>query len=132
VTASGFEQIQGADRVGIEVREWDVGGLVVGRLSSRVHDRIGLKFFKALKHVVATPNVQFHMLKFIVSLLKALLVPACVPVRTEKLGTSIIVNAVDRPASPAKVVNHLRTDQPGRSRYEQLASHEVKLIEFTY
>jgi thymidine kinase len=52
---------------------------------------------------------------------QATLVPARVASRAEEIGSHIIVHAVDFPAELAKVRDHFRTDETGRTGDEELA-----------
>ena len=50
---------------------------------------------------------------------ETMLIPAGVAVRPEKIGTHVVVDAVDLPAKAAKVIDEFRSDKTGGTGDEQ-------------
>ena len=59
----GFEQVQRADGVGVEVVERDRGGAIVARLGRRVDDGVGLDARRQLEHAGAIADVELVMVE---------------------------------------------------------------------
>ena len=57
--AGGFEEVEGADGVGVEVVEGDGGGAVVRRLGGGVDDGAGFELPEEIEHTLADAYVQF-------------------------------------------------------------------------
>ena len=63
VSPSCFEEVEGADNVGIEVFEWDIGSSVVARLCSGVYDGIRAEIGDQFDDTISVSNVDFVMHK---------------------------------------------------------------------
>jgi hypothetical protein len=72
-----------------------------------------VKLPEQLKNPLAIADVQFVVVEAGMEGKQAPLVPARVSLRAEEVGAHIIVYAVDLPTQPAKIIDHLRTDQAG-------------------
>lgn len=100
---SGFEQVESANGVGVEVIEWYRSGAVVARLSCRVDDRIGLDLLNDCQDPVSVANVDLVMRILLDEAFKSLLVQARVALRSEEDGALIVVDAVDVPTEFGEV-----------------------------
>jgi transposase, IS5 family len=101
--AGGFQQVEGADGVGVEVVEGNGRGAVVRGLGGGVDDGVG---FEVGRSVRARPGGRGCRVRGGESGAElggeALLVPAGVALRSEKDRALVVVDAVDLPAEPAK------------------------------
>ena len=122
----GFEQVQGADGIGVKIIERNGGGAVMAGLGRRVDYGIRAKRLEQGANAGPVADVQFVMDECRQSLLEPLLVPAGVALRAEKHGALIIVHAMDLPAkfSP-KMHADFGADQPGRTG-DQEGFHKLK------
>ncbi len=96
--ACGFEQVERADGVGVEVGERDRGGAVVRRLGGGVDDGVGLQIGEQREDAVAVAHIDLVVRERLVRVLEALLVPARVAFGTEEDGALVVVDAADEPA----------------------------------
>ena len=108
----GFQQVERADGVGIEVIERDGGGAIVGRLGRGVHDDRRPKPSNQLENAVPIPHVELMVLKVRKLSLKAVLIPPRVTFRSEKHRPLIVVDAVNMIAGMSKVRANFAADQP--------------------
>jgi len=95
--ARGFEQVQRADRVRIEVVKRDCGGAIVGWLRSGVDDGIGLEAFDQFEDAGAIADIHFMMPEHTIGQVghEPLLIPPCISLGAEKHGALIVINTVD-------------------------------------
>ena len=71
------------------------------------------------------PDVEFVMDESLKFLLQALLIPACVPLRTEEDGPLIIIHAMNLITEPGgKIVAYLGTDESRRTGDEKSLFHK--------
>ena len=117
--ADGLEQIQGADRVGVEVVERDGRCAVMAGLRGGVDHGIGLELGQEVENAWAVADIEFMVVKVFDQPGETLLVPACVALRSEKDGPLVVVEAVDFPAEAGKVEANFRADEAGGSGDEE-------------
>ena len=117
--ADGLEQIQGADRVGVEVVERDGRCAVMAGLRGSVDHGIGLKSGQEVEHSLAVADIKFMVVEVFNQRSQAFLVPACVTLRPEKHGALVVVETVDFPAEAGKVEANFRADEAGGSGDEE-------------
>ncbi len=102
--AGGFQQVQGADGIGVEVIEGDGGGAVVGGLGGGVDDGIGLEGFQQFKHAGTIPDVEFMVSeRFPKGFGEPALVPSGIALWAEEDGSLVVIHAMDVPAEFGKV-----------------------------
>jgi hypothetical protein len=115
----GFEQVERADGVRVEVVERDRGGAVVARLSGGVNDGVGLQFGEQLDGAGPVADVEFVMLKRAERRFKPPLVPAGVARLPEEDGPLVVVDAVNSPAKGVEKRADFRADEPRRTSDEK-------------
>lgn len=94
--AGGFEQVQGADGVGVEIIERDGGGAVVGRLGGGVDDGIGFQVAQEIEHSLAVADIEFVVGECRAELISETgLVPACVALGAKEDSALVVVDAMD-------------------------------------
>ena len=120
----GFEQVQGADGIGVEVIERDGGGAVVAGLRGGVDDGVGLELGDEIEDALAVADVEFVVVEVFDQLGQALLVPAGVTLRSEENGALVVVEAVDFPTEVGEVETNLRADEAGGSSDEKFFHRE--------
>ena len=112
--AGGFQQIEGADRIGVEVVEWNGCGAVVGRLGGGVDDGVGLDLLQQLEHALAIADVEFVVVEgFAKGLGEPALVPTGVALRAEEYGALVVIDAVDFPTERGEVDTDFGTNEAG-------------------
>ena len=116
--AGRLQQVQGPDRVRVEVVERDCRRPVMGRLRSGVHDDRGLQLLHERQDAGAVSHVQFVVNEASNLPLQPALVPASVALRTEEHRALVVVHTVDRVPLASEVRTDLAADQPGRSGHK--------------
>ena len=107
MAARGFQQIERADRIDVEIVERTRRGEVVARLGGAMDDGLRPSLLDQSLHGSPVPNVEFVMGEVPVAAHEARLVPARVAGRAEKACPHIVVDAVDAPAGLGKKRHHL-------------------------
>ena len=109
-----FEEVEGADGVGVEVVEGNRGGAVVGRLGGGVDSGVGPQVGEERDDSGAVASVEFVMVKGgSESGGEAPLIPSCVPLRPEKDSPLIVIDAMDFPTESSEVDANFRADEAG-------------------
>ena len=127
--AGGFEEIEGADGVGVEVVEGNGGGAVVGRLRGGVDDDGGRDGFDEGEDAGAVADVEL-----VVDEARELggetgLVPAGVAGGAEEDGALVVVDAVDGVAEFAGEIDaDFGTDKAGGAGDEESLGHRGETI----
>ncbi len=109
----GLEEVQRADRVGVEVVERNCGRAIVRRLGGGVNDRVGLQLPYEPSDARAIANVELVMRERLQRGLEAALIPARVALLTEEDRALVVVDAVDAPPQLGKIRGDFRSDQAG-------------------
>ena len=118
--ARGFEEVEGADRVGIEVVEGDGGGAVVGGLGSGVDDGIRLDGADQFEEALAVADVDFVVVEGGAELIgEAGLVPAGIALGAEEGGALVVIDAMDGPAEGGEVDADFGADEAGGAGDEE-------------
>lgn len=91
----GFEKVEGADGVNIEIIEGYSGREVVGRLGGGVDDNGGLELFHEPLDTGAVTNIQFVVGEALQIAKKPLLIPPSIALRTEENFALIVVHTMD-------------------------------------
>ena len=111
VQAGGFEEIEGADGVGVEIIKGTRGSEIVAGLGGSVDDVGGLEGSEAVEHALSVSDIELVMLKGRVLGFESLLIPTGVTLRAEKVCPHVVVNAVNDPTQRRKVVNDFGADE---------------------
>ena len=90
-----FQQIQGADCIGIEVIKRDIRCQVMGRLCSGMDNARWSKFLYQVNDTLTVADVQFVVPKVRQHFHESLLTPSCITLRAEKYGPLIVVNTMN-------------------------------------
>lgn len=93
--AGGFEKVESADCVGVEIVEGDRGRAVMRGLGGGMDYGGRSDGFYQRKHAGAVANIEFVVNEAGDGGGKAALVPAGVPLRAEEHGTLVVVHTVD-------------------------------------
>ncbi len=122
--AGGFEEVQCADSVGIEIVEGDRGRAIVRRLGGCVNYGGGLDRLNQCEHPGAVANIEFVVNEAGDGGGKTALVPAGVPLRAEEYGTLVVVHAMNGVAEFARKVGaDFRADKARRAGDEEGFTH---------
>ena len=108
--ASGFEEVEGACGVDVEIVERAGGGKVVAGLGGGVDDGGGFKFFDEGEDRGAVPNIEFMVAEGWEGFDEAVLIPAGVSAWAKEIGPLVVVDAVDFLAKGGKEGNHFGSD----------------------
>ena len=126
--AGGFEEIEGADGVGVEVVERNGGGAVVGRLRGGVDDDGGADGFDEGEDALAVADVELVVDEAGELGGEAGLVPAGVAGRAEEDGALVVVHAVDGVAEFAgEIDTDFGADEAGGTGDEERFGHRGKV-----
>ncbi len=118
--AGGFQQVQGADGVGIKIIEGDGGGAVVGRLGGGVDDGIGLQCLQHGEHAGTVADVELMVNEGSPEGFgEPALVPPGIALRAEEDGALVVVDPVDGPAELCKVHADFGADEAGGAGDEE-------------
>ena len=109
--ADGFEEVQRADRIGIEIVEGNGGGAVVAGLRGGVDDGVGLEIGDEIEGALAVTDVELVVVEVLDELGEALLIPTCVALRTEENSALVVIEAVDFPAEVGEMKTNFRADE---------------------
>jgi len=110
---SGFEEVQRADGVGVEVVKRNRSRAVVRRLGGGVDDDVGLDFGHEIKDALTVTDVEFVVGEAGDDVGEAFLVPACVALRTKKCRALVVVHPVDGAALAGEKNRDFGTDEAG-------------------
>src|SRR6201999_1806284 len=113
--AGGFEKVEGAAGIGVEIVEGDFGGEVMGRLRGGVDDAGGAEGANEVEDTGAVADVKRVMGVVFEGGGEAFDVPGGVAVGAEKLAALIVVHAMDGEAAFVKGLTDSGTDEAGRS-----------------
>ena len=123
--ARGFEEVEGADGVGVEVVEGNFGGEVVRGLGRGVDDAVGAEGSNEVEHGGAIADVDGVVDVVFEGLFEAFLVPGSIAIGTEELAALIVVEAVNGETALVKSLTDFRTDQSCRPGNEnRLFGHD--------
>ena len=127
--ARGFQQIQSADGVGVEIVKRDRRRPVVGRLRGRMHDDVRFDCGHQLQQRGAVANVDVEMRVAGDTCAQALERPAGVSFGPEENGALVVIDAED-PESPARqIAADFGSDQPaGACNESGFVSQENSLV----
>jgi len=120
VPAGGFEQVEGAGGIGVEVVEGNGGGAVVRGLGGGVDDGVRPHGGDEVQHARAVADVEFVVGVAGDGLGEAILIPAGVALRPKKHGALVVVQAVDAAALPGEEKADLRSDEAGGTGDEDI------------
>ena len=105
--SGGFQQIEGPNRVGIEIVEGNLRRAVMGGLRSCVYDSVRFETLHQIKDAGPIPDVQLLVMKSSHFFLESLLVPPGIALSPEKYGSLIVVHSVHLPPDTRKMNTHL-------------------------
>lgn len=118
--AGGFEKVEGADGVGVEVIEGDGSGTVVRGLGGGVDNGIGLDFPEQIEDALAIADIELVVGEGGAELLgEAGLVPAGIALRAEEDRALVVINAVDVPAERGEMNADFGADEAGGTGNEK-------------
>ena len=109
----GFEEVQRADGIGVEVVKWNRGCAVVRGLRGGVDDDVGFDFGNEVENALSVANVEFVVGEAGDEISEAFLIPARVALRSKKCRTLVVVHPVDRAALAGKKDGDFGTDEAG-------------------
>ena len=110
--AAGFQEVESANRVGVEIIKRNGCGPIVRRLRRRVHDKARPQFLHQLAEAGAVADIQFVVVKVGHGSLQPLLVPARVGLRPEENRSLVVIQPMDLEPPCREKNTNLRTDQP--------------------
>lgn len=113
--AGGFEQIERADGVGVEIVEGNGRSTVMGRLGCSVDDDGWLDLLDQGQHALPVANIDFMVHKAGQVTLEALLVPAGISLGAEKDGTLIVIHTMDGVAQLREMTANFGADKTRRT-----------------
>jgi len=129
VESAGFEHVECADGVDIEVVEWSFGGEVVTGLGGGVDDDVELLAFHDRHYGGAVADVECLMAEVFAGAFEALAVPGGVAFGAEEVGSHVVVDAQDAEAHLIEEDDGFRTDETTAASDKN--SHE-NLVENQY
>ncbi len=107
----GFQEIESADGVDVEIVERAGGGQIVTGLGGGVDDGGGLQLGNERENLFTIPDVELVMLEAFALLFQSLLVPPRVAAGSEEVGSLVVVDPVHLRALFGEVADDLGTDQ---------------------
>jgi hypothetical protein len=110
-TSSGFEKIECADGIRVEIVEWNFRGPIVRWLRGAVNDGVRAQGAHEVKNSPAIPDVEFVMPETFDDLGQANLVPPRAASLAKKDFALIVVESVDAESEAAKTCAHFGSDQ---------------------
>lgn len=113
--ASGFEQIQGPDGVGVEIVKRNRGRAIVRWLGSGMDNRIWLNFGHEVQNALPVADVEIVMRVVGDVRSEAVQRPTGIAFRSEKDRPLVVVDAEDAEAVSREVQANFRADQPARA-----------------
>lgn len=113
VQVRGFQYVQCADGVDVEVFEGPGGSEVVAGLRGGVDDDGGAEGGEEGADGSAVADVEFVVAEIPVGIEEPLLVPAGVAAGSEEIGAHVVVDAVDGPSKAGEVGDHFGADEAG-------------------
>jgi len=108
--AGGFQQVEGTDRVHVEVVERPGGSQIMAELGSRMDNKRRPKRFQEQVYATPVADIEFVVVEILVCGLEPALIPAGIAPGTEEIRAHVIINAMDFPVQFTKVINHFRTN----------------------
>jgi hypothetical protein len=108
--AGGFEEVESADSIRVEVVEWDRCRLVMGGLGCRVDNAVRAHHTEEVKNTDPIADIQFVMNKARNFLKEPDLIPARVSLQSEKHRALVIVHSMNPKTPLSKVKAGLRSD----------------------
>ena len=117
---SGFEEVHGADGVGVEVIKWDGGGAVVAGLGGGVDDGVRLEAGNEVEDALAVADVEFVVGEVLELGSETFLVPTGVALGPEEDSTLVVVHTVDMPAELVEVTADFAADEAGGAGHNKV------------
>src|ERR1700756_1173044 len=113
--ASGFEQIESAERIDLKIENGNVAGFVVGRLSGAVNDQLEAIGFEKLFERVAIANIEAGVMKILRRTFEAIQIPSGIARCAEKHLAHVVVHSNDAMALSIKILHCLGADKSATS-----------------
>ena len=117
---SGFEEVHGADGVGVEVIKGDGGGAVVAGLGGGVDDGVRLEAGNEVEDALAVADVEFVVGEVLELGSETFLVPTGVALGPEEDSTLVVVHTVDMPAELVEVTADFAADEAGGAGHNKV------------
>ena len=111
--AHGFEQVESADSVGIEIVEGHRCGKIVARLSGCMHDGVRLELLQKIEHSLAVADIEFVVNEPLDGPLEAMLVPTVVALGAKEDCTLIVIDSMNLPTLGGKIKADFGADKTG-------------------
>ena len=111
--AGGFEEVQRADSVGVEVIKRNRSRAVVRGLCGGMDDDIGFDFCNEVENALPVPDVQFVVGEARDEIGEALLIPARVALGAKKCRALVVVHPVDGTALAGEKNRDFGTNEAG-------------------
>ena len=109
--ASGFEEVEGADGVDVEIVERAGGGEVVAGLGGGVDDGGGFEFIDEGEDRGAVPNIELMMAERGEGFDETVLIPAGVSAWAKEIGPLVVIDSVDFFATGGKEGDDFRANE---------------------
>lgn len=122
--AGRLKQVQGADRIRIEVIERNRGRAVMRRLRGGMDDGIGFDFGNKLQNALPVSNVDIVVGVVRDTAPQAVQGPACVTLGTEENGPFIVVDTKNLKAVTSQMQAHFGPDQSTGAGNERFLFHK--------
>jgi hypothetical protein len=120
VLAGGFQHVQRAARVHIEIVIGAFRAEIMAWLCRRMDDHIRRGFADQRRHAAPIPNIQFVVGKVAACRFQPPLIPTGVPLFAKEVGAHVIVYAVNTPSKSVEICNDFGTNEPVRTSDDQL------------
>lgn len=128
----GFEEVQRADGVGVEIIKRNRSRAVVRGLGGSVDDNVGFDFGNEVENALPVANIEFVVGEAGDQISEAFLVPTRVALGPKKCRALVVVHPVDGTALPGKKDGYFGTDEAGRASDEGFhAMVRIKLFQET-
>ena len=85
------------------------------RLRCSMHNKRRADRSKERVNARTVANIEFVMMKHLISRLEPALIPSVITAGAEEIGAHVVIDAVNRPTFFGKVVHNFRTDEAGRT-----------------
>jgi hypothetical protein len=119
-----LKEVEGTDRVDIEILKRPRGGEIMARLGRGVNHQLRLDLLDQVPNAVTVSDIELTMCEVVAGTFQPFLVPAGIAGGAEELRAHVVVNAHDTPTPAVEVGHDLRTDEPVRPS-DQNGAHKL-------
>ena len=126
--ACSLQHVERSCRVDLEIIERPKRCKIMARLSRAMRDRSWVDRPDQVIDSATVAQVKFVVNKIGIATRETLLVPACIPGRSEEARAHVVVDAMNAPVAVGEIGYYFRSDQPVRTGHQEHFDHYAETL----